>query len=150
MKILQSEMTGTQTSFSTKFGRKLNFILSCLSFLWSASTAATYIYFQCSYLDNYYNYSRTLCIKYAEFQHFILRFNKISLLSGYHHHRKRGQGGENRPKDMVTLRITLLSVFNFQISHIFQIIYFFIFIFIYIFIFFYFLKKLNHCATVDH
>ncbi len=49
-----------------------------------------YIDFHCSYLYNYYNSSQTLCIKCwdlafcIEFQHFILRFNKISLLCGYH------------------------------------------------------------------
>jgi hypothetical protein len=49
-----------------------------------------YIDFHCSYVNSYYNSSRTLCIKCwdspfrTEFQHFILRFNKISLLCGYH------------------------------------------------------------------
>jgi hypothetical protein len=42
-----------------------------------------------------------LCIN-AEFQHFILRFNKMSLLCGYHW--KRGYG----VKEKVTLRITLI------------------------------------------
>ncbi len=59
----------------------------CLSFFLSASSA--YIDFQCSYLHRYYNSSRMLCIKCwdsafrTEFQHFILRFNKISLLYSY-------------------------------------------------------------------
>jgi hypothetical protein len=39
MKILQNEITGTQTSFSINFGGKQSFILS--SHLLSASTAAT-------------------------------------------------------------------------------------------------------------
>jgi hypothetical protein len=34
-------------------------------------------------LYNYYNYSPTLCILNAEFQNFIPRFSKISLLCGY-------------------------------------------------------------------
>ncbi len=53
MKILQSEITGTQTSFYTKFGGKLSFILS---FFFPERL-------HCSYLYNYYNYSPTLCIK---------------------------------------------------------------------------------------
>jgi len=57
--------------------------------------------FQCFYLYNCYNYSSTLCIKSWN-QHFILRFNKISLLCGYHW--KRGLG----VKERVTLQITLL------------------------------------------
>jgi hypothetical protein len=61
-KFLQNEITGTQTSFfSTNLGGKLSFILSFL-FPERLHTAAAYI-FHCSYLYNYYNYSRTLCIK---------------------------------------------------------------------------------------
>jgi len=40
----------------------VNWFSSCLSFFQSASTAS-YTYFHYSYLHNYYNYSRTLCIK---------------------------------------------------------------------------------------
>jgi hypothetical protein len=53
-----------------------------------------YIDFHCSYRYSYYNSSRTLCMKCwdsafrTEFEHFILRFNKISLLCGCHS--KRG------------------------------------------------------------
>ncbi len=49
-----------------------------------------YIDFHCYCLYSYHNSSWTLCIKCwdsafrTEFQHFILRFNKISLLHGYH------------------------------------------------------------------
>jgi hypothetical protein len=50
MKILQSKTTGTQTSFSTNFGGKLNFIL------YFQFTAATYIFTAPVY--NYYNYSQ--------------------------------------------------------------------------------------------
>jgi hypothetical protein len=42
MKILQNEITGTQTSFSTNFGGKLSFLLSFLCP--GTSTAATYIF----------------------------------------------------------------------------------------------------------
>jgi hypothetical protein len=59
MKILQNEITGTQTSFSINIGGKL-------------------------------------------------RFNKISLLCGYHW--KRGIGGESRPKDMVKTMVTLSMI----------------------------------------
>ncbi len=63
-----------------------------LSFFLSASTAATYIF---TYLYSYYNYSRTLC----GVQHFILRYNKVSLLCIYHWKRwqgvkAEGMGGE--------------------------------------------------------
>jgi hypothetical protein len=43
MKILQNEITGTQTSFATNFGAKLSFILSFL-FPERLNTAATYIF----------------------------------------------------------------------------------------------------------
>jgi len=62
MKSLQNEVTGTQTSFSTNFGGKLSFILPLL-FQWAPPLQLAYIYFHCSYLYNYYNYTRTLCIK---------------------------------------------------------------------------------------
>jgi hypothetical protein len=39
------------------------------------------------------------CALNAEIQHFVLRFNKISLLYGYQ--LKEGLGGERRPKDRV-------------------------------------------------
>jgi len=70
MKILQNQIIGTQTSFSTNFGSKLNRVSSCLSSFLSASTAATYTF--------------TASTLYNEFQHFILRFDKISLFCGYH------------------------------------------------------------------
>jgi hypothetical protein len=57
----------------------VNCVSSCLSFFLSASTAATYIFTA--------PYCTTTIIDlepYAEFQHFILRFNKMSLLCGYH------------------------------------------------------------------
>jgi hypothetical protein len=60
MKILQKEITETQTNFSTNFGRKLSFILC---FIFPERLYCCYIYFHCSYLYNYYSYSRTLCIK---------------------------------------------------------------------------------------
>ncbi len=63
MKILQNQIIGTQTRFSTNFGGKLSLIL-CFSFFLSASTAATYIFTApTTHLYIYYNYSRTLYIK---------------------------------------------------------------------------------------
>jgi len=58
MKILQNEINGTQTSFSTNFGGKLSFILS---FLFPERLHCCYIYFHCSYLYNNYNYSLERC-----------------------------------------------------------------------------------------
>jgi hypothetical protein len=57
-----------------------------------------YIYFHCFYMYNYYNYFEPHALN-AEFQHFIPRFNKTSLLCGPHS--KRGYGGEKSPKDSV-------------------------------------------------
>jgi hypothetical protein len=71
--ILQNKITGIQTSFSTKLS------LTPLSFL-SASTAATYIFTAttCTAIIN----TLEPCALSAEFQHFVLRFNRISLLCG--------------------------------------------------------------------
>ncbi len=77
MKILQNKIIGTQISFATNFGGKLS---SILSFLFSERL-------HCCYMYNYYKYSRTGALN-DEFQHFILRSNKISFLC--RHHRKRG------------------------------------------------------------
>ncbi len=60
MKILQNEINGTQTSFSTNSGGKLRFIESFL-FPELLNSAATYIF--TGPLYKYYDYSRTLCIK---------------------------------------------------------------------------------------
>jgi hypothetical protein len=104
MKILQNEITETQTSFSINFDGKLSFILS---FLFAQRLHCCYRYFDRSYVYNRYNYSRP-CALNAEFQHFILRFNKISLLC--RDRWKRGYGGETRPKERVTLWITLMCM----------------------------------------
>jgi hypothetical protein len=59
----------------------------CLSFFLSSSID---IDSQCSYLYSHYSSSQNLCIKSldsafcTEFQHFILRFDQISLLYFYH------------------------------------------------------------------
>jgi hypothetical protein len=69
-----------------------------LSFFMSASSAATYIFFHCSYMYNYYNYLEPCSELNAEFQHFIPRLNKTSVLCVPHSKRDRG---EKRPKDRV-------------------------------------------------
>jgi len=66
------------------------FLSFTLSFFFPGRLHCCYIDFHCSDLYSYYNSSRVLCTKCwdsafrTEFQHFILRFNKISLLYGYY------------------------------------------------------------------
>jgi hypothetical protein len=72
----------------------VNGVSSCLFFFLSASTAAAYIFSALNCTTTIISLGpRPLS---AEFQHFILRFNKMSLLCGY-----QGTGGERRPKDRV-------------------------------------------------
>jgi hypothetical protein len=71
---------GDETQKTINFGGKLSFILSFISPA-RASTAATYIF-------TAPNCATTItsvepCALNAEFQHFILRFYKMSLLCGY-------------------------------------------------------------------
>ncbi len=78
------------------------FLSFTLSFFFPERLHCCYIDFHCSYLYNYYNSSRTLCIKCrdsafrTEFQHFILRFPYFTDTT------KRG--GERQGQDTVTLR----------------------------------------------
>jgi hypothetical protein len=76
MKILQNEITRTQTSFSTNFGGKLR-VSSPLSFFVIASTGARYIFTD----PPVYNYSTIItlepCTLNAEFQHFISYWDLI-------------------------------------------------------------------------
>jgi hypothetical protein len=72
MKTQQNKIIGTQSSFSTNFGGQLSFILSFL-FL-SASTAATYIFTTPTCTTT--TLTLNPCALNADFQHFILRFNK--------------------------------------------------------------------------
>jgi hypothetical protein len=48
------------------------------------------------------------------FQHFILRFNEISLLYGYQ--LKEGLGAERRPQDRVNLRISPFYLSSQEVS----------------------------------
>jgi len=73
----------------------VNRVSSCLSFFLSASTGGTYVF-------TGPNCSTTIislepCALNAEYQHFILRFIKLSLPL------KEGIGGERRPKDRVKI-----------------------------------------------
>jgi hypothetical protein len=90
MKILQKEITGTQTSFSTNFDRKLSFILC--SFFLSARIAAIYIFTApaCTTII----ITLEPCALNAEFQHFIPRFNKNFFTLWIR--LKKGIGGESR------------------------------------------------------
>jgi hypothetical protein len=76
------------------FGGKLS--SSCLSFFLSASPVATYIFTAPTYTITIITLEP--CTLNAEFQHFILRFDKISLLHRYH---LKGDKCEIRPKDRV-------------------------------------------------
>jgi hypothetical protein len=67
----------------------VNWVLSCLSFFLSVSTVATYIF--TGPLCTTTIITLKPCALNVEFHHFILRFNKISLLCA--HHWKRGIGG---------------------------------------------------------
>jgi hypothetical protein len=73
----------------------INWVSSCLSFILSASTAATNIFTAPTCTTTIITLEP--CALNAEFQHFILRFNKISLLCGYHW--KTIEGESSRPKD---------------------------------------------------
>jgi hypothetical protein len=94
--LLQNEITGLKLVFSMNFGGKLSFIPS---FLFPERIL-------CCYLYNYYNYSRTLCIK-CRGSAFQLRFNNISLLCGYHS--KEGIGGEREGDFMDNFTLLLHS-----------------------------------------
>jgi hypothetical protein len=102
MKILDSEYNWDgKTKFSANFDGKLSFILSFLfpEFI----SAATYIFTAPTCTTTIVTLEP--CALNAEFQHFLLRFNKnfltlrISL--------KEGTKGETRPKDRVALLINL-------------------------------------------
>jgi hypothetical protein len=74
-------------------------VLTPLSFFLSASTAATYIFTAPTCTTTIIT-SNERCALNAEFQHYIPRFNKISLT--LRTSLREGTGGERRPKDRVT------------------------------------------------
>jgi hypothetical protein len=61
---------------------EVNSVSSWPSFFLSASTAATYIFIAPACTTALITLEP--CALNAEFRHFVLRFNKISLLFGYH------------------------------------------------------------------
>jgi len=109
MKILQNEIIGTQTSFSTNLGGKLSFVLffffpehlQVATYILNAPTCITIIMTLKPYALN------------AEFQHFILRFNKISLFANTTERRDRGwKQAQIEAEDRVSLWLTLISTSN--------------------------------------
>ncbi len=93
----------------------INWVFSCLYFFQSAFTAATYIFTATACRATII--SLAPCALNAEFHNFISRFNKISLLCGYHWNRgKGGKAKEIGVKQRVTLRITLICEKNCKIS----------------------------------
>ncbi len=70
----------------------------------STSTFATYIFTDPTCKATIF--SLEPCALNVEFQHFNAKFNKISLLYGYP---QRRVWGERRPKDRVTLRISIYT-----------------------------------------
>jgi hypothetical protein len=77
MNFFQNEIRRTQTSFSTNFSAKLNFILSFL-FPSQLHFVATYIFTAPTYTTSII--ILVPCALNAKFQHFILRCNKILTL----------------------------------------------------------------------
>jgi len=84
----------------------VNWTSPCLCSFFSASSVAVNIFSAPTCKATIINLEP--CALNAEFQHFILRFNKISLLYGYP---QRRVWGERRPKDRVTSQI--ISIFAF-------------------------------------
>jgi len=83
----KNEITGTQTSFPTNIGAKLSFVPSFL-FPERLQSAATYLFTAPTCTTTIITLQP--CALNAEFQHFILRFNKIFLLCGFYSFWKRG------------------------------------------------------------
>jgi len=73
-------LTMAETQKTIDFGDKLSFMLS---FLFPERLRYCYMHFHCSYIFTSIIISLQPCALNAEFQHFILRFNKISLLCEY-------------------------------------------------------------------
>ncbi len=91
---------GGEIEKTINFGGKLSFIMS---FHFPERLHRCCIYFHCSSVYTAIIITLEPCTLNAEFQHFIPRFNKISLLHRYHS--KRGfWGGERRLKDSVKTR----------------------------------------------
>jgi hypothetical protein len=111
-KFSPNDITGTQPKLVFRSILVANwvswFILSFPFFL-SASTAATYIFTAPTCTTTIITLK--LCALNAEFQHFILIFLIIKFLT-LQIPRKESVGGESRPKERVTLPITLMGNLN--------------------------------------
>ncbi len=83
----------------------LNWVSPCISLLFLSASTVVGGYIFTAPTCTATIMSLQPCALNAHFQHFIPRFNKISLLYGYPW--KKGLG-ERRPKDRVTLQIILL------------------------------------------
>jgi len=94
---------GSEAEKTINFGGKLSFILS---FLFPEHHQCCYIYFHCSYLYNYYYYSRTLCIECWVSYWDLIKYPYFTDTT------ERGDRGWKEPQrqgeDRVTLWITLL------------------------------------------
>jgi hypothetical protein len=96
----------------------VNCVSSCLSFFLRASTAATYTFTATTCTTAII--SLDPCALNAEFQHFVLSYSisycDLIKCPYFADTTERGdRGGERRPKDRVTLPITLLSYMNIWI-----------------------------------
>jgi hypothetical protein len=78
----------------------VNWVLSCLSFCLSDSIVATYIFTTPTCTTTIITFKP--CALDAKFQHFILRFNKISLLCRYHWKRGLWVKGGSKTNDFAS------------------------------------------------
>jgi hypothetical protein len=108
-KFYNAKWLGHKLVFPTNLGGQLSFILSFLFPERSLPPAATYVFIAPTCCTTTIITFKP-CALNAEFHHFILSFNKISLLCG--HHWKRGYGVKAGRKT-VTLRISLLYFKDF-------------------------------------
>ncbi len=113
---------GTQTSFYTNFGGTLSFLLSFhfpeLFNIFPSSAAATYIFTAPTCTTTII--ALEPCALYAKFEHFILRFNKISLRLQIP--LKEGIGGEREGEDKIII-IPKLHLYSSSFMKSFSIAY---------------------------
>jgi hypothetical protein len=123
MKFYKTKITETQTKFSPNFGGKLSFVpsfswappLPLHTYSFTAPTCITIIITlkPCALNDELSAFHTWDSIKFPYFvniplkEHFILRFNKISLLCGYHWKRDAGGEGDNDFMDNLIIRYCL-------------------------------------------
>jgi hypothetical protein len=103
-KFYKTKQLGSKLVFSPIL--VVDWVSSYLSFFLSDSTAPTYIFIAPTCATT--RITLEPCVWNAEFQHFILRFIKVSLLCG--DTTERGIMGEREGKDRVTLETILLCI----------------------------------------